>query len=139
MLALSHALARAAILAAADHIEKNPRQYRDAAAFIPDSLSARGSCLGWIGYFAGYQRDDGCASGVVLNVLRCAMPQAFHHRMCDIDAGWRSWIWSWRSSARRAAWCLRRYADRHHPATREVSERSPCAIVIPGLTDWENY
>ena len=138
MLNSSHALARAAILAAADHIESNPGSYRDAEAFIPDSLAARGSCLGWIAHFAAYRRPDRCASGAVLNVLRCAMPQEFHWRMGDIDAGWRSWFVSWRSNARRAAWCLRRYAERHHPAAVEVSER-PCANVIPGLTDRETY
>jgi hypothetical protein len=72
MLALSNTLARAAIPAAAQ-IERNLRLYLDAEIHIPTDLDGRGSCLGWIGYFADYQRADRCASGVVLNVLRCPM------------------------------------------------------------------
>ena len=106
--------ARAAILAAAGHIELNPRLYRDADTLIPDSLNARASAMGWIAYFAGYQRPDRCASGVALALADA--PQAFHWQMCAIDTGWRSWFVSWRSNAGRAAWCLRQYADRHHPA-----------------------
>ena len=100
----------AAIEAAAAFIERNPHLYRDAESIIPESLSQRGSALGWIAYFAGYRRPDQCASGVVMNVLGCKMPQEFHWRMSELDTGWRSWFVSWRSNAKRAAWCLRHYA-----------------------------
>jgi hypothetical protein len=114
---------RNAILAAADHIESNPGLYRDAEIHIPDSLTVRASALGWIGYFAGYQHRDRCASHVVLNVLRHTMPQQFHWGMQELDTGWRSWFVSWRSNARQAARCLRKYADRYHtPAMQVVYE-----------------
>lgn len=111
----SGSLVRNAILASAKHLEQNPTLYRDAESVIPRNLNTRASVLGLIAYFAGYQRPDQCASGVVLNVLQCDMPQEFHARMCDLDTGWRSWFVSWRSNPRRAAWCLRRYAQQYHP------------------------
>jgi hypothetical protein len=43
----------AAILRAADHIERNPRLFDFGRTRVPHSCRTRGCALGWIGFFAG--------------------------------------------------------------------------------------
>lgn len=110
---------RSAILAAADHIERNPALYHCGETDIPQTITSRASAIGWIAYFYGYTSPDHCATGMTLQLHESA--EAFCRYMDRVNTGWRSWFWSWERNAKRCAWCLRRYADRYHPAAVEVS------------------
>lgn len=47
-----------AIMAAADHIEKNPAQFVFTKSDTPRSCGSPGCALGWIGYFGNLGRDS---------------------------------------------------------------------------------
>lgn len=128
-----HQKARRAILAAADHIEKNPKLFK-ASAGLPSHAGDRGSAQGWIGYFGGYRAPLRAAAGVDFVVLGYDNANQFHYGMCDVNdaMGWRRWFFCWTSNAKMAAKCLRRYADLHHPAAAEQAELM-AAVSAPRL------
>jgi hypothetical protein len=107
---------RQAILAAADHIEKWPDLYDDTSTAIPWSLREPASAKGWIGYFAGMPPNGLSTVRVEFGALGYDNASGFHHDMEAVcrAMGWRGWLLSWRSNAKLAARCLRRYADERY-------------------------
>ena len=99
---------RNAILAAADHIERNPKDYDFMRWAVPDG-NCKACMLGWIGHFLGMV-------GAVNNEVKRAISpdndwDAFYCRVRDALGSSR-----FQSDASEAAKALRLYADKYHPA-----------------------
>lgn len=109
--------ARAAILSAAAHIETWPDLYDDTSTAIPWTLREPASAKGWIGYFSGMPPRMKSTVSVEFGVLGYDNANEFHADMeaVCVEMGWRGWLLSWRSNAKLAARCLRRYADERYP------------------------
>lgn len=105
---------RAAILEAADQIEKHPEEFNFMGARIPRTLCGRPACaLAWIGYFSAMQIDnDGYPPSDVAQWLgvKGFLPElAFYERLDEFAMHWRL-------RADQCAYALRQYADAYHPA-----------------------
>jgi hypothetical protein len=107
---------RTAILKAADHIERNPKQFDYASVWQPDApnCGTPGCALGWIASFAKYKSSNktfGCVARDLLGLLDDygdGGDDAFYKRMGGIDEDWNR-------NARICAATLREYADKYHP------------------------
>lgn len=99
-----------AVLIAANHIEKNPDDFRFQRYQAPDRCGSPGCALGWIGFFGHLGRD----AGEVGNALCEEGDGQFYDRMSSLtrkeerDDGV-----SWRRSAALCAKGMRRYAEKH--------------------------
>lgn len=121
-----------AIMKAADHIERNPKEFDFWNNFVPGSCGTPGCALGWIGYFLGIrQRSDS-----QYDVTRAigTGPTEFYSRMTELVGSnlWKGidkqYLGVPRSEV--AAACgrgLRLYAEKYH------GEEKPKAVTPP---DW---
>lgn len=111
-----------AIMKAADHIERNPHDFKFTQAQAPDRCGSPGCALGWIGFFYGLDRIDfgntfrGNVRRVSSQLLGLDWPDhighPFYKRMDTIES-------SWKEDATACARALRIYADKHHSADSE--------------------
>lgn len=111
---------RDAILAAADHIEANPKQFSFMSIEQPSRphCGTPGCALGWIGAFGGYRSM--IFQGHRASLPALGLPESsdgahmFYARMDSLKGRL-----SWQSDAADCAVTLRRYADKYHPATEQ--------------------
>lgn len=106
---------RAAILEAADQIERHPEEFDYNQGACPQTVCGAPACaLAWIGYFAaidaalGYCGDVAAWLGVPMEMP--FNPEGTFYRRLDRIAGA-----TWHCDAQLCAWALRRYADMYHP------------------------
>ena len=119
-----------AILAAADHIERNPEEFSFGSIIIPkEPCGSPGCALGWIGHFADaarpHSRSISCVAAndiydeKMRRLLRLENPLLgithgeFYARM-DALAG----SYDWRREAPTCARALRLYAKKYHAPAR---------------------
>lgn len=102
---------RTALLRAAEHIQQYPRAFYYSAVWIPNTSDPNitACALGRIGtYLAprpwGLDEVAGCL-GVSVD--------SFYQRMNKLEHWWED---RWQRSAKTTARCLRRYANKYHPA-----------------------
>ena len=116
---------REAILKAADHIERNPEDFRFTQPAVPDQCGTPGCALGWIGYFLGepegliwsYTHLDVSEHWLQLGHSTIGA-EIFYNRMSALENGL---LWNtWSVNAHRCAETLRKYADKYHPAPADV-------------------
>jgi hypothetical protein len=116
---------REAILKAADHIERHPREFNYNSIHVPEraGCGTTGCALGWICYFFGSGVTD--SSLVRTNFSSTHAPVGagvsdgvFYARMTDLVVGWEK-------DADNCARALRLYADKYHPADTTI--RQPLA------------
>jgi hypothetical protein len=131
---------RDAILKAADHIERNPAEFRFASIAIPGGpgCGTPGCALGWIGAFGGLEAACHGFNRSANEMLELpseflsgslhgpTIEYAFYNRM-DALCG----SISWRVSASECARSMRLYADKYHPATDKPYD---FAALINGRT-----
>lgn len=98
---------RQAILAAADHIERNPEQYDFNGLTVPEP-GCQACMLGFVGMFLGM-------SGATNNDVKRALNPEHVHGFYEILEGLLGNC-SYVDSAGSAATALRRYADKYFPA-----------------------
>jgi hypothetical protein len=104
---------REAILKAADHIERNPRDFNFDHAGIPDSCGSPGCAIGWIAYFADVMAKDSMldeppVTRICPELLGVGEGE-FYTRMNNL--GGLVWI----DSGPQCASALRMYARKYHP------------------------
>jgi hypothetical protein len=113
-----------AIMKAADHIERHPRDFDFSVGDIPSECGTPGCALGWIGHFAG-------KSGTFMDVCECLglvepiADKQFYRRM-DAVVYALPYHDDWYRSAKRCAHVLRLYAAKYH---------APAKPVFTGLPD----
>lgn len=111
---------RNAILAAADHIERNPGEFNYHSIEVPRraGCGTPGCAYGWIATFSQLDLEDkrheyGGKQIVALwgfqEKAHFTEPTEFYSRMNEFSNGWRG-------SASECAAALRLYADKYHPA-----------------------
>jgi hypothetical protein len=105
---------RQAILAAADHIERNPGEFRFHSVAIPGfpSCGTPGCAIGWIASFMGMkdsQWGKAFSVGDRKNILGLT-DMEFYGRMDDLTDC------DWKVSPAICVIALRLYADKYHPA-----------------------
>jgi hypothetical protein len=109
---------RQAILAAADHIGQNPKDFHFTAVRFPVRCGAPGCALGWIGHFYGVDRikpRDETFSGNILAVTDLLGIPSYNHEECTFYARLDEFNMYWRANATGCAQALRQYADKYHP------------------------
>jgi hypothetical protein len=118
---------RDAILKAAAHIKRHPKEFRFMSISVPggEGCGTPGCASGWINFF------QGSASPIInARVLGVATDGEFYRRM-DSTTIWNHFIPGlWEMSARACARSLRLYADKYHPApvaVRPVSQE--CRVI----------
>lgn len=99
---------REAILKAADHIERNPRDFNWRSVVVPKSRGFPGCAVGWIGHFLGHEHSATGFRNAAIQVFNNDERQ-FYSDMWKISD-------SWTGDAAECARALRIYADAHHPA-----------------------
>jgi hypothetical protein len=101
---------REAILKAADHIEKHPREFDGDSVTVPDlnKCGTPGCAIGWILSFSGEEEGDYAWHRVCKKHLGVT-DLDFYLRMNEIEAsGW------WRKNNVLCAETMRLYADKYH-------------------------
>lgn len=114
---------RQAILAAADHIEANPKLFKFSETNIPQECRTPGCALGWIGHFAGVQpvRDFPTYNGIslVADITESVFKPLLGIRAIDFYDGMDTASGvshsNWRWSAPECARVMRLWADAHYP------------------------
>lgn len=100
---------RKAILQAAEHIEKNPKDYSFCTVDIPADCGTPGCLLGWIGHFAGM---TGYINAVP-PILRQLSERHFYSEMIRLVPSKEGK--DWHRDAATAVKGLRAFADKHFP------------------------
>jgi hypothetical protein len=100
---------RAAILAAAEHLETHPQTFAH-EIYIPVERTDRGDALAWIGFYLGYtaaRPPMGLTTGIVATELGMPSTAQFYARMEAIDKDWKQ-------DASHCAAALKAYADLYY-------------------------
>lgn len=113
-------LIRKAILQAADHIERNPRDFNFWNNNVPSYCGTPGCALGWISFFSGKlaaKVGEGSAQHVGSQILGTNSGK-FYERLDQLTNS-RAWpqdgIRSWKNDAALCSHALRLYADERFP------------------------
>lgn len=120
---------RAAILAAADHIERNPGAFDFWSTRLP-GCGTPGCALGWVAHFCGFK--TGAKDQVwefAERVLKLENPYLFYDALDEI-CGEREW----RTDASECAKAMRAYADANHPAPALTHDAGTQTRDAPRLT-----
>lgn len=120
---------RQAILAAADHIERNPSEFNFYSIDIPRNpgCGTPGCALGWIATFLGMSNYSAYHHGKGLEDVLGISSIRFYSRMIELDP-------SWHLFAENCAKTLRLYVDKYHPvpalpqAVRDIFSMSPADL-----------
>lgn len=123
-----------AIMKAADHIERNPREFKFHAIDKPNGCGSPGCALGWIAYFAGGDNY----MDVARNVLNLPGDQStgegsphfeFYRRLKNLEGGSQKWM----NSAGLCAHLLHLYAEKYHghekPVPRNFAQEVYARVV----------
>lgn len=127
---------REAILAAADHIERNPGEFDFHSLETPAGLSCGtpGCAIGWISFFMGKRREMGHVESwrapLVAMGVGAYGDDVFYRRM---DAVLHS---RWHDNAADCAAALRLYAYKYHPAPSIDSDATPNAVAEWATCPW---
>lgn len=97
---------RQAILAAADHIERNPASYEFYALYVPSDTSCKACMLGWVGYMLGMHGEPNNAVK-----RRLGLPAFDGYLLISETSGLRDF-----HCIEQVCKALRAYADKYHPA-----------------------
>lgn len=129
---------RAAILEAADFIEKHPKQFEFREPRMPRDCDSPGCALGWIGYFSGadlpaekrWDRPEGVpfeadcdtthykgrvSARIVAEVFLHTTEGQFYNELNHFSVNWTCY-------SDRCAKALRLYADAYHPALEAIGQ-----------------
>lgn len=106
---------REAILAAADHIERNPGAYNYQSNSKP-SCNSPGCLMGWIGFFAGVEEAEYGYMGDVCSAVGFDYCDILRFTFAMPDDAYMQLGGLYTKSAPVAAKVLRLYADKYHPA-----------------------
>ena len=127
---------RAAILAAADYIERNPQDFNYESISIPGRPRKRmdwtptncGCAIGWTMALSGTAADS--LSLFAVESLGCEGAAEFYIRMGDLAPGWER-------SAPLCVKAMRLYADKYHPAPVDSSDTRTQQVEQRNGFDWE--
>ncbi len=118
---------REAILKAADHIEAYPQWFDYNPVIVPSrSCGTPGCALGWIGFFMGLGKKSVADVAFRMDLLGGSME--FYDGMNKVNksAGWIS-------NAEKCAKALRLYADKYHPASKELTVYRDGADIVADM------
>lgn len=104
---------RTAILKAADWIEKNPEQFAFTAIRVPE-CGTPGCALGWISHFYGVKARSYDYGRDVFEPLGISYDTDFYRRVDSLVAS------GWTRNPSLCAQGMRLYADKYHPALKEL-------------------
>lgn len=102
---------RNAILAAADHIERNSGTFNFMAGVVPHDCKSPGCAIGWVAHFAGSARlgySEACTE--IFGFHR----HDFYRRLSDLTGDEGKLLGKWSKDAMTCALGLRLYADKFH-------------------------
>lgn len=102
-----------AIMQAADHIERNPKEFNWWSTVCPEhpGCGTPGCALGWIGTFAGMSADGMGLRETATLLIGSEEPMEFY---CRMDESCEEGVNGWTDNPRICAKTLRRYAERFH-------------------------
>lgn len=115
---------RQAILKAAEHIDRSPRDFYFLHTTVPHACGSPGCAIGWIAFFSGEKKQlhvDDALPGT-LGITQ----DEFYDRMTKCGGGPRYGVDNWKDNSVLCAATLRRYADKYHPA--EAKATTDCKL-----------
>ena len=126
-----------AIMAAANHIERNPSQFKFSSVLVPEGpeCGTPGCALGWIGTFAGVKHPYTGSISLVASIEekwdtwggRPFLPETTGTFYARMDALAQTVMW--RDNATLCAQTMRAYAEKYHRDERPAPLRSDSELV----------